>query len=101
MVTLYQLAVPVMQLMSGLKIKPAIRFNAIARQKLITAEGRTDFQRATYSVDENGQLVVLSTGSQSSGVLSSMSRANCFIVLEQDCGNVEAGETVTIEPFNA
>jgi molybdopterin molybdotransferase len=101
MVILYQLAVPAMQMMSGLKVKPVIRFNAIAKQKLEKTEGRTDFQRAIYSVDESGQLVVLSTGSQSSDVLSSMSKANCFIVLEQDRGNVEAGETVTIEPFNA
>ena len=101
MVILYQLAVPAMQIMSGLTVKPVIRFNAIAKQKLEKTEGRTDFQRAIYSVDESGQLVVLSTGSQNSGVLSSMSKANCFIVLEQERGNVEAGETVTIEPFNA
>ncbi len=101
MVTLYQLAVPAMLTMGGLKVKPAIRFNAIAIDKLKKAVGRTDFQRASYSVDENGQLVVSSTGSQGSGVFSSMSQSNCFIVLEQQRGNVEAGETVTIEPYNA
>ncbi len=101
MVTLYQLAVPAMAAMSGLKAKAPIRFNALAAQRLKKAAGRTDFQRATYSVDDKGQLVVNSTGSQGSGVFSSMSQSNCFIVLEQDRGNVEAGETVTIEPYTA
>ena len=29
-----------------------------------------------------------------------MSRANCYIVLEQERGKVAAGETVTVEPFS-
>ncbi|MCP5079508.1 MAG: hypothetical protein GY951_15825, partial [Psychromonas sp.] len=29
------------------------------------------------------------------------SQSNCFIVLEQERGNVEVGETVTIEPYNS
>ncbi len=101
MVTLYQLAVPAMATLSGLNPQPVMRLNAIATEKLKKGPGRTDFQRATYSVNENGQLVVQSTGSQGSGVFSSMSQSNCFIVLEQDRGNVEAGEIVTIEPYNA
>ncbi|MFQ3176377.1 MAG: molybdopterin molybdotransferase [Psychromonas sp.] len=101
MVTLYQLAVPAMATLSGLNPQPAIRFNAIAQEKFKKSPGRTDFQRAVYSVNDNGQLVVQSTGHQGSGVFSSMSQSNCFIVLEQDRGNVSVGETVIIEPFNA
>jgi molybdopterin molybdotransferase len=101
MVTLYQLAVPAMAIMAGLNAKPAIRFNAITTDKLRKAPGRTDFQRAVYSVNSEGQLIVSSTGSQGSGVFSSMSQSNCFIVLEQDRGNVEIGETVSIEPYSA
>tara|TARA_R110001583_G_scaffold16561_6_gene67768 strand:- start:4064 stop:5311 length:1248 start_codon:yes stop_codon:yes gene_type:complete len=101
MVTLYQLAVPAMATMAGLIAKPAIRFNAITTDKLRKAPGRTDFQRAVYSVNTEGQLIVSTTGSQGSGVFSSMSQSNCFIVLEQDRGNVEIGETVSIEPYSA
>lgn len=101
MVTLYQLAVPALLTMGGTRVKPAMRFNAIAKHNLKKTAGRTDFQRATYSVDKKGQLVVISTSSQGSGVFSSMSKSNCFIVLEQDRGNVEEGETVTIEPYSA
>lgn len=101
MVTLYQLAVPAMATMAGLTAKPAIRFNAVITDKLKKATGRTDFQRAVYSANEEGQLVVSTTGSQGSGVFSSMSQSNCFIVLEQGRGNVAIGETVTIEPYSA
>lgn len=101
MVTLYQLAVPALLTLSGLKVSPAIRFNAIVTNRLKKTAGRTDFQRGFYAPDENGQLVVSSTGSQGSGLFSSMSQSNCFIVLEQQRGNVEVGETVSIEPYSA
>ena len=99
-VTLYQLAVPAMAKMSGEVLKPALRFNATCKEALHKAPGRTDFQRGCYSLDEQGKWVVSTTGNQGSGVFSSMSRSNCFIVLEQDRGNVAAGETVTVEPYS-
>ena len=100
-VTLYQLAIPAMEKMSGGVVKPAIRFNAICTDKLRKSPGRTDFQRGTYSVNELGQLIVTTTGNQGSGVFSSMSQSNCFVVLEQERGNITAGETVLIEPYSA
>ena len=39
------------------------------------------------------------TGDQGSGILSSMSQANCFIILSTDCGNVDAGATVDVQLF--
>jgi molybdopterin molybdotransferase len=41
--------------------------------------------------------VVRVTGEQGSGILSSMSRANCFIVLPTDTGSVAAGELVDVQ----
>lgn len=99
-VTLYQLAVPAMAKMSGEVAKPPLRFNAICNDPLSKASGRTDFQRGTYSANEQGQLVVSTTGNQGSGVFSSMSQSNCFIVLEQDRGNIAVGETVVVEPYS-
>jgi len=101
MVTLYQLAVPAMKKMAGFNATPPVRFNAVTTERLRKGAGRVDFQRGNYSVNENGQLVVNTTGSQGSGVFSSMSQSNCFIVLEQERGNVEQGEIVTIEPYSA
>lgn len=99
-VTFHQLVVPALDKMSNQEHIPTPRFNATATTALKKSPGRMDFQRGIYSVNPQGQLEVLSTGSQGSGVFSSMSHSNCYIVLEQDRGNVEVGETVTIEPFN-
>lgn len=100
MVTLYQLAVPAMIKMSGLKPQSILRFNALSTVRFKKSPGRTDFQRGNYQIDDQGVLTVTSTGAQGSGIFSSMSQSNCFIVLERERGNVEVGETVLIEPYS-
>src|SRR5881628_2682060 len=47
----------------------------------------------------DGGWEVRTTGPQGSGILSSMVTGNCLIVLEEDRGDVAAGEAVTVEPF--
>ncbi|MFN0159157.1 MAG: gephyrin-like molybdotransferase Glp [Bacteroidota bacterium] len=47
-----------------------------------------------------GTLVVRTTGTQSSGALSSMSRANCFIVIPESVTEVKRGEMVQVALFN-
>ncbi|MDX1607288.1 MAG: hypothetical protein R3202_13940, partial [Candidatus Competibacterales bacterium] len=61
--------------------------------------GRMEFQRGILERQADGTLVVHGTGDQGSGILSTMSRANCFIVLTEDCGDVEPGEAVDVQPF--
>ena len=39
------------------------------------------------------------TGPQGSGILTSMTQANCFIVLDEERGDVAPGERVRVEPF--
>jgi len=58
--------------------------------------GRTEYQRGVL-FSENGAWQVRTTGQQGSGVLRSMSEANCFIVLEHERGKVEAGELVSVQ----
>ena len=99
LVTLYQLAVPAMEKLSGVIAKSPMRFTAIMQDDIRKKAGRTDFQRGLYFVNKAGQIVVQSTGKQGSGIFSSMSQSNCFIVLEHERGNVKTGEGVTIEPY--
>jgi molybdopterin molybdotransferase len=61
--------------------------------------GRTEFQRGIVACDADGQWTVRITGQQGSGVLRSMSEANCFIVLEHDRGDVKAGDLVSVQLF--
>lgn len=60
--------------------------------------GRTEYQRGILFRD-GGEWKVKTTGQQGSGVLRSMSEANCFIVLEHERGKVEAGEPVQVQLF--
>ena len=76
-----------------------LRMNVRCLNPIFKRRGRLEFQRGILSVNDDGQAVVESTGNQSSGVLSSMSRANCYIVLPAETGNVQEGSMVTVEPF--
>ena len=61
--------------------------------------GRTEYQRATVSVDDLGRLVVRTTGNQGSGILSSMVQANGLLVLHHDQGDIAAGDIVDVMMF--
>jgi molybdopterin molybdotransferase len=62
--------------------------------------GRTEFQRGILERTATGEWTVRITGSQGSGVLRSMSEANCFIVLEHERGDVQPGDPVSVQVFD-
>jgi len=68
--------------------------------ELRKSPGRMDFQRGILTVNEDGNNVVSSTGAQGSGILSSLSIANCYIVLPVEQGRVNAGERVMVQLFD-
>lgn len=99
-VTLEQLVQPALRKLSGEAGQ--------ALPKLLQAEcevplkkqpGRLDYQRGWYWQGEAG-LKVKTLGAQSSGMLSSIAYANCYIVLQRDCASLPAGEMVSILPFS-
>lgn len=101
LVTFYQLVQPLIAKLQGQKRwKNPARFSAIASTNLKKAPGRLDFQRGFYHINSQGQIEVKSVGFQGSHLFSAFIKSNCFIVLEQERGNVSAGECVTIELFN-
>ena len=57
--------------------------------------GRTEYQRGVLQFN-NGEWTARLTGSQGSGVLRSMSEANCFIVLHHEQDGVKAGDLVDV-----
>lgn len=66
---------------------------------LRSRQGRSEFSRGIYHIDDNGQLTVRTTGQQGSGILRSMSEANCLIEIEPAVDKVNIGESVTIIPL--
>lgn len=101
MVTLHQLAVPALAKLMGWNKQAAPKVLARALHKIKKSAGRIDFQRGIYSLNAQGELQVETTGHQGSGVFTSLSRANCYIVLEQDRDMVLEGEVVWIELFES
>ena len=99
MATFYQFALPTLKTMMGLKATKATVVKVPCKTDLRKAPGRTDFQRGILQSNAQGELIVESIGMQASHVLSGMSKANCFIILPQDWGNVEAGTLVDVQPF--
>jgi molybdopterin molybdotransferase len=87
-------------MMSGATPPPLPTIHATSRQAIRKRAGRTEFQRGVAEQDAHGYWHVTPTGSQSSGVLSSMSEANCFIVLGHDEGAIADGERVAIMLFD-
>ncbi len=81
---------------SGLQLP---KLQAASAAPLRKKPGRTEYQRGILAQDESGAWSVRVTGQQGSGVLRSMSEANCLIVLEHERGNIAAGEMVTVQLF--
>ncbi|WP_449553628.1 molybdopterin molybdotransferase MoeA [Lelliottia amnigena] len=99
--TFYQLVQPLLAKLSGntaqgLPVRQRVR----AATRLKKSPGRLDFQRGILARNAEGDLEVSTTGHQGSHIFSSFSQGNCFIVLERERGNVDAGEWVEVEAFN-
>ncbi len=62
--------------------------------------GRTEYQRAILSTDSDGKQLISLTGAQGSGILSSMSEANCMLVLHHHQGDIAKGDPVSVLPFD-
>jgi len=61
--------------------------------------GRTEYQRGVVARGADGLPEVRTTGSQGSGILRSMSEANCMVVLHDEQASVQAGEMVDVLMF--
>jgi len=97
MVTFYQIVQGALKIRMGLKIDDAIPLLKVeCVESIFKRPGRTEFQRGRL-FQSNEVWKVKTTGHQGSGILSSMSKANCFIVLSADRGAIKAGEIVDIQ----
>ena len=100
MVTFSQFVVPAIEALSGAKPRRPLLFRAEAVDRLRKKPGRTEFQRGIATLGDDHRWRVAKTGKQGSGILTSMSRANCFIVLPDDNAGAEPGDEVEIQFFD-
>lgn len=99
MVTFYQFVQPALKKMAGENDHPQPMMQVETDNAIRKRPGRFEFQRGILFEDERGNLKVRTTGQQGSGILRSMSVANCFILLDEDCDGIEQGSIVTVQPF--
>ncbi|MEF1309090.1 bifunctional molybdopterin-guanine dinucleotide biosynthesis adaptor protein MobB/molybdopterin molybdotransferase MoeA [Vibrio mytili] len=99
MVSFINFVEPAIRKMQGEQGWKPLKVNAIASENLRSRQGRTEFSRGIYELDESGQLTVRTTGKQGSGILRSMSEANCLIEITPAVDTVKIGESVTIIPL--
>ena len=100
MVTFYQFVRDALLHLSGRSGDCSVPlFGVKSSHAIRKVPGRTEYQRGVL-FREGAEWRVRTTGQQGSGVLRSMSEANCFIVLEHERGKVEAGETVQVQLFD-
>lgn len=100
MVTFYEFVQPALQMLAGIQHPDLpLQFRVRSASEFRKRPGRTEFQRAVL-YHEKGELLVRSFGRQGSGILRSMSEANCLVVLPEPCENIRVGDMVEVQPFS-
>jgi molybdopterin molybdotransferase len=99
MVTFYQFVQPTLRRVMGQTDINQTRFKVTSESSLNKKPGRVEFYRGILTTDTNGKVTVRKAGMQGSGILSTMSKANCFIILPTDSGPIEPNQLVDVEPF--
>ncbi len=96
MVTFLAFVKPALLKMMGCTATPLPMLRAKTQEVLRKKPGRTEYQRGVVSRNEQGELQVITTGNQGSGVLSSMVQANGLIVLSHQQGTAQLGDWVDV-----
>ncbi len=97
MVTFDQFVRPGLEKLSGIESpEPRLRIKATLEEPIRKTDGKRHFIRGIARNAED-KIVVTTTGTQSSGVLMSIVKANCLILLPEESGSLNKGDVVEIE----
>ena len=84
MVTFYQFVREALRVLSGETAAPPEPMIDARLTTRLRKTGRVEYYRGILDRNERGELTVRTTSASSSGLLHTMSDANCFIVLSED-----------------
>ncbi|MGB2868812.1 MAG: gephyrin-like molybdotransferase Glp [Bacteroidota bacterium] len=96
MVTFLQFVRPALFRMMGRTEETLYTLKATLEHDIRKEDNKRHFNRGIVR-NEDGRLLVRTTGTQSSAVLSSLAMANCLVVIPEETRFVCAGDTVEIE----
>ncbi|MGH8279977.1 MAG: molybdopterin molybdotransferase MoeA [Gammaproteobacteria bacterium] len=99
MVTYYELVLPALDHLAGAEPRTCVALMLPLAEPIRKTHHRREFQRGRLECGADGELGVRPAAPQGSGILRSMSLADCFIVLPEESGSVEVGERVRVELF--
>lgn len=101
-VTAQQLVLPVIHQLCGVAYQhkaKTLSLTATLQCDIKRRKGRQEFLRANMYQDEELQWCVRPLSKQSSGVMTSVTNANCYLVLPAQVSEVKAGESVLVQPM--
>jgi len=97
--TFHKIVAPALQQLAGIPVNKTLVISASCTNNLKKQQGRQEYQRGVLTQNESGDFFVESAGKQGSNIMSTMSKANCYIVLPSECEGISAGQIVKVEPF--
>lgn len=100
MVTFYFIVRDALLRLMGAAAAPLPMLRVAAQGAIRKRIGRTEYQRGIIALDADGRQQVQLSGAQGSGILRSMSEANCMVVLDAQQGDVAPGELVNVVVFD-
>ncbi|MDD2722490.1 MAG: molybdopterin molybdotransferase MoeA [Methylovulum sp.] len=98
--TFQKFVLPALAQLMGLPTRHPLRLTATCRSILKKSPGRQEFQCGILSQEATGEFIVASAGQQGSHLLSTLHKANCYIILPGGSQGVQLGEQVVVEPFS-
>ncbi len=99
MVTFFLFVRPALDRLAGTVPRQPWTASARLTRGVKKRAGRVEFQRGRLHREADGTLSVAPTGAQGSGILSSVSQANCLIVLPSHVLQIDAGSLVEVQSF--
>ena len=100
MISFYFFARPALYALTGAQAPAPVAIRAISDTDIHKKNGRTEYQRGLLCTSSDGELRVRTTGAQGSGILSSMTEADCMIVLPDSQDVVRKGDAVSVLLFD-
>ena len=100
LVTFHQFVLPALRRLAGEQYKEALLLRVPCVTPLRKRPGRVEYQRGVLRRGPDGDLTVAKTGAQGSGILRSMGKADCYIILGMEQGEVRAGDLVEVQLFS-
>lgn len=91
---------PAVDKLSGAEPGRPLTLPARINHPLRHVSGRREYMRGVLRTRSN-EITVSTTGDQSSNRLATLAAANCLVVIDENTGNVAAGDLVTAIPLGA